>query len=109
MTYRIVLTSKSELQLAEAALWWSENRDAVQAARWLEKFEETLATLAQNPQKHGVIHETAIYDFPHTVRQLPFGLGRKPTHRAVFEIRGETVYVVAVHHLAQRDLLPEDI
>ena len=42
--------------------------------------------------------------FPMTIRQLPYGLRTKPTHRAIFEIRDDKVYVFAVRHLAQPDL-----
>jgi hypothetical protein len=35
--------------------------------------------------------------------------GRRPTHRAVFAIRGEGMVVLAVRHLAQQDLSPDDV
>ena len=35
--------------------------------------------------------------------------GRRPTHRAVFTIRGEEVVVLTVRHVAQPDLSPDDI
>jgi hypothetical protein len=50
-----------------------------------------------------------LYDLPYTVRQLLYGIGRKPTHRAVFEVRGDTVYVLAVRHLAQDDLSADEL
>ncbi len=53
--------------------------------------------------------ESDLYDMPYPVRQLLYGLGKKLTHRAVFEIRGDTVYVVAVRHLAQDDLSSEEL
>lgn len=31
-----------------------------------------------------------------------FGLGNKPTHRALFEIRGDTVFIVAIRHSTLR-------
>lgn len=36
------------------------------------------------------------------LHELHFGLRNKPTHRAVFEIRGDEVIVHSVRHLAQR-------
>ena len=48
-------------------------------------------------------------NFPFALRQITFGLGNKPTHRVVFEIRGDTVYVLAVRHLAQADITPNDV
>jgi len=46
---------------------------------------------------------------PYPARQLTYGIGNKPTHRAVFEVRGDTVYVVAIRHLAQDDLTIDEL
>lgn len=92
------------MQLAGSALWWAEHRDADQAAGWLDGFEQSIAALCTNPEQHGLARENNLYELPYPVRQLLYGIGRKPTHRAVFEIRGDTVYVLAIRHLAQHDL-----
>jgi plasmid stabilization system protein ParE len=95
--------------LTDSAVWWAENRSAEQALRWLDGFEQAIAALAEHPERHGVAREDGLYDLPYTVRQLLYGIGRKPSHRAVFEVRGDTVYVVAIRHLAQDDLSPNDL
>ncbi len=51
--------------------------------------------------------ENAAYD--RKLRELYFGLGKRPTHRAVFEIRESDVIVHSIRHLAQADLTQEDI
>ncbi|NLY01264.1 MAG: hypothetical protein GXY83_34675 [Rhodopirellula sp.] len=56
---------------------------------------------------HARRQQNDLYDLPFAVRQLPYGAGKKPTHRAGFEIRTDTVYVVAIRHLAQA-ALPRD-
>jgi hypothetical protein len=38
-----------------------------------------------------------------------YGLHTKPTHRAVFEIRGQHVVIHGIRHLSRRDLTPEDL
>jgi hypothetical protein len=43
------------------------------------------------------------------VRELHYGVRSKATHRAVFEIRGDEVIVYSVRHLAQRDLMADDM
>lgn len=52
-------------------------------------------------------HDLALENgsFPKTIRQLPYGLGTKPTYRAIFEIRDDKVYVFAVRHLARPDFI----
>jgi len=107
LSYRVHLSSKAELQLANAALWWTEHRSADQAARWFAGFRAAIDSLAENPQHHPVAREAQLFDF--TLRQLLYGLGNKPTHRALFEIHGDMVRVYAIRHLAQRDLRPEDL
>jgi len=109
VTYRIVLLPRAEQQLYQAARWWSEHRSPKQAFRWLDGFEAAIAGLAKSPERHDTVHEIELYEFPFKVRQLLYGLSRKPTHRALFEIRADVVYVHAIRHLAQEDVTPTDI
>ena len=109
MTYQVFLTSKATLQLAAAARWWSEHRSAEQAARWLDGFEAAIASLSNNPEQHGLAPENELYPLPYPARQLLYGIRKKPTHRAVFEVRGDTVFVLAIRHLAQDSLLSEEL
>lgn len=104
MKYQVVVTSHARRQLTDCANGWAEHRSAEQAVRWLDGFEEVLAGLAENPEKHSLAPENDLFDLPFAVRQLPYGVGKKPTHRAVFEIRTDSVYVVAIRHLAQAAL-----
>jgi hypothetical protein len=63
--------------------------------------------LAQNPERCSIAKESEVFEF--VVRELHYGVRSKATHRAVFEIRGEEVIVYSVRHLAQRDLMPDDM
>ena len=107
MTYRVTILPRAKQQLLEQALWWSENRSAEQALRWLEGFEQALASLADNPERCITARESDAFDA--VIRELRYGLRHKATHRAVFEIRADEVIVLSVRHLAQRDLTPDDI
>jgi plasmid stabilization system protein ParE len=109
MNYRVLLTSRAQLQLVRSAQWWSEHRSSEQAARWLDGFEAAIAALCDNPLQHGLARESEHFQLPFQVRQLNYGIGSKPTHRAVFEVRDDTVYVVAIRHLAQDDLSAEEL
>lgn len=108
MTYRVAFTSKSRLEFFETALWWAENRDAAQAARWLEGFQASIDSLTENPERHAVAHETELFRFP--LRQLLYGLGSRPTHRALFRVREDKVVIIyGIRHVKQQDFTPSDI
>lgn len=106
MSHRVTILPRAKRQLLEQAAWWSENRSAEQALRWLEGFELALASLANFPERCSAARESSAFDF--VVRELHYGLRSKATHRAVYEVRGDEVIVHSVRHLAQRDLTPED-
>ena len=100
MKLRVVLSERAEEQLEDAYLWWSENRSAEQAVRWYNSFLNKLETLGQNPERFSVAPET--FRTAHEVRQLLFGLGRKISHRALFTIRSDMIYVFSVRHVSQQ-------
>jgi plasmid stabilization system protein ParE len=107
MTYRVVITARAKIQLFESALWWAEHRDLDQAARWLDAFEAAVSSLTKEPQRLPTAREDHLFDY--TLRRLVFGIGKKPTHRALFEVRGDVVYVRAIRHLHQDDVTPDDL
>jgi hypothetical protein len=43
------------------------------------------------------------------VRQLPFGLGNRPTHRVLFGIEDDRVVVYRVRAFAQDKLMPDEL
>jgi plasmid stabilization system protein ParE len=87
--------------------WWADHRSKLQADRWYSGLAKSIAGLSDNPERHGRSRECDL--FPYEIRDLLFGLGPRPTHRAVFTIRGAEVVVLTVRHVAQRDLSPDDI
>ena len=84
VTYGVTILPRAKRQLLEQALWWSENRSAEQAYRWLDGFERALESLANHPERCSASREDDAFDV--MIRELHFGLGNKATHRAVFEI-----------------------
>jgi plasmid stabilization system protein ParE len=107
--HRVVLTARALQQLSDSSRWWAENRSAEQALRWLTGFEAAIAGIADRPERFPLARENHFADLPYPLRQLVYGLGKRPTHRAVYEVRDQTVYIVAIRHLAQDDLSPEDL
>ena len=107
MSHRVVITEQAEHEMQSAFNWWAEHRSKRQADRWYAGLAKAIGDLSDNPEKHGQSRERD--RFAYEIRDLLFGLGRRPTHRAVFAIRGEEVVVLTVRHVAQQDLSPDDI
>ena len=109
MTLQVQFTAQARLEFFQAALWWAEHHDIAQAASWIENFEAAIRQLRANPERHPRIHEQDAHHWHYTYRRILFGLGNKPTHRAIYRIHNDRVYVVTVRHLHQADLLPDDL
>ena len=107
MSLRVVVTEQAEREMQSAFDWWAEHRSKREADRWYAGLSKAIASLSENPEKLGRSRECERSSYE--IRDLLFGLGRRPTHRAVFRIHGEEVVVLTVRHVGQRDLSPEDI
>ena len=107
MIYRVILNERAEGQLEAAYLWWLEHRSPKQATRWYNGFLDALDGLRENPDRFGVAREDP--KFPFSVRELPYGMGSSVTHRALFTIRDDTVYVFSIRHAAPRDVSPDEL
>ena len=107
MSLRVVITEQAEHEMQAAFNWWAEHRSKRQADRWYTGMARAIADLSENPERHSQSSERD--RFPYEIRDLLFGLGRRPTHRAVFTIRGEEVVVLTVRHVAQQPISPDDI
>jgi len=107
MTYEVLLTTKVERELREAADWWEEYRSADEAERWYKGIVTAIQSLESNPQRCSIAREDTDLHIP--LRELHYGLGSRPTHRVVFTIRPDRIVVHAVRHVAQRDLTEADL
>jgi hypothetical protein len=68
---------------------------------------KAIESLALDPERCSLSIENE--GMPFETRQLLFGLSRRPTHRVLFTIRPECVYVLAVLHVAQDLIGPDDL
>ncbi len=107
MKYTIVITHPAEIQLATNSQWWAEDRSVDQAIRWYEGFLAAIESLEQHPDRCPLARENDRFDVE--IRELHYGLGSRPTHRAVFKIEDDRVLILAVRHGAQQDLTEEDL
>ncbi len=107
MTYLVVITQRAERDIQDAARWWATERSLEQADRWLVRVDEQLRSLSRTPMRCSFAPENG--RLPFELRELHCGIGRRPTHRAVFTIADELVLVLAVRHRARDRLKPEDL
>jgi plasmid stabilization system protein ParE len=107
MSFRVVITDQADREMQSAFDWWAENRSKRQADRWYAGLAKAIAELSESPERHSQSRERD--RFAYEIRDLLFGARGRPTHRAVFTIRGGDVVVLAVRHLAQQDLSPDDV
>ena len=106
MKYTVIITDPARDQLLANARWWEENRSIEQAIRWYDGFREALKSLANSPENHRLARENDLFD--DELREFYYGVSRR-THRAIFRIDGHIVRVLAVRHLAQDDIRPDDL
>ena len=66
-----------------------------------------IRSLSDNPDRCALARENHL--FSAEVRELHYGLGSRPTHRAVFTVLKDVVLVLTIRHGAQADLTEDDI
>jgi plasmid stabilization system protein ParE len=107
MSLPVVVRDQAADQLEAASAWWAENRSIEQAENWHRGFVDAISSLRDNAQRCPLAAENR--EFPFEVRELRYGIGKRPTHRALFTIRPDMVYVLLIRHLAQRPVTMDDL
>jgi plasmid stabilization system protein ParE len=105
--YRVLITGPAMQDLQAAHDWWAKHRSKEQAGRWYTHILAATRSLEHMPERCGPATENDLS--LSGVRQLLFGLGRRPTHRIVFGIEGEEVIIFRVRHTSQDILAPDDL
>lgn len=105
MAHAIHLTARALREIDEA-LAWLANRSRPAARRWHQQLMEAFRSLEDNPERCGLAPESAWY--PGEIRQLLHGKG-SGVYRILFEVRGNTVYILRVRHSAQALLEPGEL
>lgn len=103
MTYDVIVLPEAYDDLREMIAWVHE-RSPDGAARLTASFESQLQTLKTHPQSHPWAPERQIVGRP--IRQMFFQTKKGKRRRALFEIRGNQVFVLHVRGSGQ-DLLDE--
>jgi plasmid stabilization system protein ParE len=105
MAHSVQITARALREIAEALEWLSE-QSPLAAVRWHQRLQEAVRSLEKNPERCGLAPESEWY--PGELRQLLHGKKRR-IYRILFEVRGDTVYILRVRHAAQELLEPEDL
>lgn len=105
MTHEVILAAQAQRELDAAHDWWATNRSREQADRWYARFVDALIELESNPDRFPLASENDLFAFE--LRQLNFGIGRRPSHRAIFAIHDRTVIVLRVRSVHQAPISPE--
>jgi len=101
MTYVVRMTKEANAAVKEGAAWWADRHSAEQAQRWHHALLDRIETLAINPERFAVVPEFKRQG--PVVREMPFGVGRRPTHRILFQILPDgIVEVFTIWHGAQQ-------
>lgn len=107
MKYRLTILPQAKEDVRRNAEWWAQHHSSEQAARWLDAIQSQLESLIDFPQNHAVSAEND--EFPYEIRDKLLGLGSRPSYRAVFTIKDDTVFVLTVRRSAQDVLRPSDV
>jgi plasmid stabilization system protein ParE len=105
LKYRVILQPRA-LRDLDAQFQHIAQRSPETAARWLNRFLNSLEKLANNPERCSIARESGLVG--KEVRQALFGKGRG-VRRALFVIDADAVRIVCVRHSAQKDLSAEEL
>jgi len=99
MTFRIIILPRAEFDIEANARWWAENHSVEQAFQWFSVVHEQLKSLSEFPESYPLSAENG--DFPCELRDRFLGLGTSTSHRAIFTIKNNTVYILTVRHTSR--------
>ena len=104
MSHSVRISARALAEVDEAVEWLAARSPAA-AARWLEQLGQAMRSLENNPKRCGLAPDCSWY--PGELRQLLHGK-RRGVYRILFEVQGDTVYILRVRHSAQALLEPGD-
>jgi plasmid stabilization system protein ParE len=107
MNYGLVLTARARADILRNAEWWAENHLPDQAIAWFDSIYEQLESLRMMPERFSLAPENGSVEVE--IREMPLGVGSRPSYRAVFTIKPLEVHVLTVRRASQDAVTSEDI
>lgn len=105
MTYRVVLQRLATRDLQEA-YQWAAKRAPLTAARWLDRFQESLQTLDHTPRRCSLARENGKVAVE--VRELLFGK-RSYVFRVIFTVDQNVVRILRIRRGQRRPLTQSEL
>jgi plasmid stabilization system protein ParE len=100
MTFSVIIQPRAEHDIEVAAGWiLDESGSSAVALRWVRGIRASIAKLKSSPFRCPVAPDSD--DYNEEVRLLLHG-GRRGQYRVLFAVRGNTVRVLTVRHLARQ-------
>lgn len=107
MTHITRLTDRARAELQSTHDWWAENRSALQAELWYDRFVSMQESVAADPERFALASENLPTSY--VVREAHFGLGRRATHRILFTLKRNVVVILSVRHASQQQLTIDEL
>jgi plasmid stabilization system protein ParE len=104
---RVITLPRALADMLRNADWWARNRSFDEAADWFDAVQTQSESLAESADTYALSDEGD--EFPLELRENFVGMGRRKGYRAVFTIRGDTVFVLTIRRFAQSRLTLGDI
>ena len=105
MEFLVEIAEPAEKDIEEAYLWIYEQSPS-RADKWYRGLCKVIFSLSELPKRCPIAPESRNLD--REVRQLLYGR-RRQMYRLLYEIRGETVFVLRLRHAARAYLPPDEI
>jgi plasmid stabilization system protein ParE len=108
MKYAVRLSASVKQELTAIADWYRQRSGAGEVGdEWYAGVIAALEGLRDNPEICSIARDSERASVE--LRELHYGSGKRITHRAIFEIRGDEVRIHAIRHVAQLDLSPDEL
>lgn len=107
MNFALLVTDRARADIFRNAVWWAENHSPVQAIVWFDAIYEQLESLRLMPERFPLAPENGLVDIE--LREMPLGVGSRPSYRAVFTIQTKEVHVLTVRRASQDAITAADI
>lgn len=106
MTYQVRITAKAEQDVEGVLRWFREQTAMPAGEKWVARLLAKIETLEKNPQRCRFASEAAEVGID--LRELLIGR-RRGIYRILFEIQGQTVYILHIRHSARDSLGKSDL
>ena len=107
MKFHVIMEEPAITEIERNARWWSEHYSSHQAVVWYDTAVDAIYSLESHPERHALSPDNQ--QFGYEIRDLLFGIGSRPSYRAVFTIQGNAVHILTVRRAAQDAVAPGDL